>query len=112
MACYCGVASFRSQSGTSINRKASVSNLSNRQIKSLLSMAARSASRSNPVFAEYFNRTLSRGKPVALVYNNLRNKIITVVYKLIERDCDFDVDYMRMHSTGQRANEPAIREAV
>lgn len=49
---------------------------------------------------------------MALVYNNLRNKIITVIYKLIERDCDFDVDYMRMHSTGQRANEPAIREAV
>lgn len=93
MACYCGIASFRDQSGSSINKKAYVSNLANRQVKTLLGMAARSASKTNPIFKEYFDRLVASGKPIALAYNNLKNKIVTIVYKLIECDCDFDENY-------------------
>lgn len=100
-ACYCGIASFRNQSGTSINSKANVSNLSNRQLKSILGMAAQSAAKTNPPFIDYFNRTIERGKSKAIAYNNIKNKIITIAYKLVENDVDFDPEYEQKHSGGQ-----------
>lgn len=98
MACYSGIASFRNQSGSSINKKVNVANLANRQLKSLLGMAARSAIKTNSVFVEYFDHLLSKGKPKALAYNNVKNKILVVVYKLIQDDCDFDENYKLNHS--------------
>lgn len=100
-ACYSGVASFRNQSGTSINTKANVSNLSNRLMKSLLGMAACSTANKNPLFINYFNRLIGRGKSKAVAYNNIKNKIITIAYKLVENNVDFDLDYEQKHSTSQ-----------
>lgn len=97
-ACYCGVASFRNQSGTSINTRAKVSNLSNRLLKSILSMAAYSAAKNNPLFSNYFNRTIERGKSTAIAYNNIKNKIIIIAYKLVQDDVDFDLEYEHKHS--------------
>jgi len=115
MACYSGVASFKNQSGTSINKKADVTNLANRHIKVLLGMAARSASKTNPVFVEYFEHLTARGKPKALTYNNLKNKILVIAYKLIQDDSDFDENYKLEHSNGkqkQTINEARMRTGL
>lgn len=109
MACYSGIASFRNQSGTSINKRADITNLANRHVKVLLGMSASSASKTNPVFVEYFERLIARGKAKALAYNNLKNKILIIVYKLVQSDRDFDENYKLEHSSG--AHKKTIDEA-
>jgi transposase len=62
MACYCGVAPFEYQSGTSIYRRPSVSNLADKTLKSLLHLGALSAIRLKNDLGEYYRRKVAEGK--------------------------------------------------
>ena len=95
MATYCGVASFREQSGTSIDKRVNVSSLSNRRLKGILTMAALRAVQGNPELKRYFERLKDAGKPYGIVLNNVKNKLLHVTYSLIKNDCDFELDHER-----------------
>lgn len=90
MACYLGIAAFRKQSGTSVDYRANVSNLSNRRLKGVITMAARSAARSNKAIKAYYERLLKRGKVYGIAINNVKNKLLHMAFMLVERDIDFD----------------------
>lgn len=84
MACYCGVAPFEYQSGTSIYRRPAVSHLADKTLKSLLHMGAMSAIRLQNDLGEYYRRKVAEGKNKMSVINAVRNKIIHRIYAVIK----------------------------
>jgi len=84
-ACYCGVAPFDHQSGTSIKRRTRVSNLANKKLKSLLTMCALVMIKNHPEFKRYYERRKAEGKHSMSVINVLRNKLISRVFAVMKR---------------------------
>lgn len=97
---YCGCASFYEDSGTSVHKKVDTRHLCNRRMKSVLTMAARSAITSVPEIAAYAARMNARGKEWGIVLNNVRNKLLHIIYSLIQNDCDYEPnhEWKRAHS--------------
>lgn len=94
MATYCGVASFRNTSGTTINSRQDVRHLSNRRLKGLLSMAARSAIQHNDAIQRYYQRKIDQGKLYGVAINNVKNKLIHIAYALVKSNQDYQTEYM------------------
>jgi transposase len=92
-ACYAGMAPFGKQSGTSINSKPKVSRLINKKIKVLLTQVAKSAMRHDPNFRQYYERKLIEGKNTWLITNNVRNKIVHIVFAVIRSRQPYSVNY-------------------
>ena len=85
LACYCGVAPFPYQSGTSIKGKNKVHHFANKKLKSLLQMCAMNAKRYDFEIGHYFHKKIEEGKNKMLVYNNIRNKLLKRVFAVIKR---------------------------
>lgn len=90
MATYCGVASFRNTSGTSMDSRHDVRHLSNRRLKGLLSMAARSAIRHDELMRQYYQRKIEQGKLYGVAINNVKNKLLHIAYALVKNGCCYD----------------------
>lgn len=88
-ACYCGVAPFEYSSGTSIRGKSRVHPFANKKMKSLLTMGAVNAKRTDPELRLYFERKSAEGKNGMLVINAIRNKLIQRVFAVIKRGTPF-----------------------
>ncbi len=85
LACYCGIAPFPYQSGTSIKGRNKVSQFADKKLKSLLNMCALNAKRADPQIKLYFEKKLKEGKNKMLILNNIRNKLIHRVFAVIKR---------------------------
>ena len=94
MATYCGVASFRNTSGTTVDSRQDVRHLSNRRLKGLLSMAARSAIQHDDVIRQYYQRKIAQGKQYGVAINNVKNKLIHIAYALVRTDQDYQSGYV------------------
>jgi len=84
-ACYVGVAPFGKTSGTSKKNKPRISKIANKECKALLTQAAKCSCKHNPELREYYNRKIAEGKPLWLVTNNIRNKLIARCFSVIAR---------------------------
>ena len=93
IACYYGIAPFRRDSGTSVHTDPHVHYMANRQIKAMLSQAALSAAKFNPVIASYYSRLIERGKKRQIVLNNVKNKLVHIVTAMVRNKQLFDKDY-------------------
>lgn len=93
LASYYGVASFREKSGTSVNRRANVAFLSNHLLKSYISQAAECAVRTNGIYKDYYDRLDLKGKHYGIILNNVKNKLIHLVFSLVKNDCDFEYNH-------------------
>ena len=89
LACYCGVAPFKHQSGSSIKGKTKVSHIANKKMKSLLNMAALAAKKSDTEIKAYYERKVAEGKNKMSVMNAIRCKIISRAFAVIERKTPF-----------------------
>ena len=89
LACYCGVAPFKHQSGSSIKGKTKVSHIANKKMKSLLNMAALSAKKCDTEIKAYYERKVAEGKNKMSVMNAIRCKIISRAFAVIERKTPF-----------------------
>jgi len=85
LACYAGVAPFPYQSGTSIKGRNKVSHLADKKLKSLLNMCALNAKRWDFEIEKYYNYKVAQGKNKMLVLNNVRNKLLTRVFAVTNR---------------------------
>jgi len=92
-ACYCGVVPFKQSSGTSVKKNDKVSGLANKKMKVLLSNAAQSAIRHNPQIRAYANRKLQEGKNKHLVANNVKNKLIHLMFAVVKNRTAYDLNY-------------------
>lgn len=84
-ACYCGIAPFEYNSGTSIRGKTRVNHLANKKLKSLLTMCALNTVKKENEFKIYYDRRAKEGKNNMSTLNILRNKIISRVFAVVKR---------------------------
>lgn len=93
-ACYSGVVPFEHQSGTSIKSRARVSQMANKEIKTLLHLSAVAIlSRGKGELYEYYQRKLLEGKVKMSVINALRNKIIQRVFACVKNNRKYEETY-------------------
>lgn len=84
LACYAGVVPFDYQSGSSLKYKPRVSIFADKQIKTILHMAAMSAIRLDNDLRIYYLRKVEEGKNKMSVLNAVRNKIIHRIFAVIK----------------------------
>lgn len=86
---YCGLVPFPYQSGTSIHGRSKIHPISDRKMKSLLSMSAISAIQHDKELKMYYAKRVGEGKPKMLVLNIIRNKIVSRVFATVNRGTPF-----------------------
>jgi transposase len=84
-ACYAGSAPFEHQSGTSVRGKTRISHYANKQMKAILTNAAKSAIQYSPEIRLYYQKRLKEGKHKKIVVNIIRNKLISRVFAVVRR---------------------------
>lgn len=82
---YCGLVPYPYQSGTSIKGRNKIHSISDRKMKSLLSMSAISAVRSDKELKMYYEQRVNEGKPKMVVINIIRNKIVSRIFSTVKR---------------------------
>ena len=82
---YCGLVPYPYQSGTSINGRNKIHPISDKKMKSLLSMSAISAVQHDKELKMYYQKRVEEGKPKMLVLNIIRNKIVSRVFATVNR---------------------------
>ena len=87
--CYIGVAPFDHQSGTSLRSRSRVSHLANKQLKTLLTLAAFSAIRTDAELKEYYQRRVGEGKKKMDVINAVRSKIVARMFAVTRRQSPY-----------------------
>ena len=93
LACFLGIAPFRSESGTSIQNGSHRSRQADSYYSGLLYMVAVSAMSWNPEIALYKERLLKKGKPKLVIINNIKNKLITIIWAMVKNDTLYDPDH-------------------
>jgi len=84
-ACYIGIAPFKEQSGTSLNKPAKVSHLGHTKLKTYLSSGTLAAIRHDKQLRAYYLRRLEEGKNKFKVINAVKNKLISRVFAVVKR---------------------------
>lgn len=92
-ACYVGVAPFHHRSGTSVRGKTRVSHLANKDVKTLLHMAALSAINNCGELRAYYQRKVAEGKNKMLVINAVRNKLVLRIFAVVRNNQKYDKSY-------------------
>lgn len=94
-ACYSGVVPFDHQSGSSLKSRARVSQMANKEMKTLLHLSAVAIlSRGKGELFEYYQRKIAEGKVKMSVINALRNKIIQRVFACVKNDRKYEETYI------------------
>jgi transposase len=89
--CYCGVAPFKHESGSSIRGRTRVSPLANKKLKSLLTMAAICAVRFDKDLKGKYEQKVAEGKPKMSVINIIRAKLIERVFAVVKRQVKYEI---------------------
>jgi transposase len=93
-ACFAGIAPFEYSSGTSVKGRTKVHSCANKQIKSLLNMAAMASIQVNGEYKTYYNRRLEEGKNKMSTLNIIRNKLVFRAFAVTKRGTPY-VDLSR-----------------
>ena len=88
-ACYSGVAPFEYSSGTSIKGRTKVNHMADKKMKSLLQMCAMTSLKYDPQLKEYYIKKKDEGKNSMLVLNNIRCKLISRVFAVVNRETPY-----------------------
>ncbi len=92
-ACYSGVVPFEHSSGSSVRGKTRVSHMANKNIKTLLHLAALSTIQVQGDLQEYYNRKVSEGKNKMSVLNAIRNKLILRIFACVNQNREYEKKY-------------------
>ena len=90
---YYGIAPFREQSGTSVNKKAMVKCYSSSMLRAYLTQAAENTIREHGIYHDYYRRLSERGKCHGIVLNNVKNKLLHLSVSLIANDMDYEENH-------------------
>jgi len=91
---YTGMAPFDDSSGTTRQRGKHIKKLgTNREMKALLTQAAKSAVVHDEELRGYYQRKLAEGKPMKMVINNVRNKLLHRIFAVVAKKQPFQKDY-------------------
>ena len=95
-ACYCGTAPFEHSSGSSIRKRTRVSHLADKQMKTLLDLAAKSAIIYDKEIRSFYERRLLTGKSKMSTINIVRNKILYRMFAVVKRQTPFVENYLQV----------------
>jgi transposase len=87
--CYAGLAPFKQESGSSLKTKSRVSHLANKEIKSLLNLAACTAIQHDPEMKEYYQKRVKEGKNKMSCLNIIRAKLVARMFAVIKRQTPY-----------------------
>lgn len=93
LACYCGVAPFKKQSGTSLRSRSKVSHYANKKIKALLNTSASTAIQYDTELKAYYQRRINGGKSKMSTLNIVRNKLLHRAFAVVKRGTPFVESY-------------------
>ena len=82
---YCGLVPYPHQSGTSIMGRRKIHSISDRKMKSLLSMSAISAIQHDVELKIYYKKRVEEGKNKMVALNIIRNKIVSRIFATVKR---------------------------
>ena len=88
-ACYAGVAPFEYSSGTSIKGRTRLHPCANKQLKSLLNIAAMGAVRLKGKYKTYYDRRTEEGKNKMSTLNIIRNKLLFRIFAVVKRQTPY-----------------------
>lgn len=88
-ACYSGVAPFEHTSGSSIRGRTKTSQLANKKIKSLLTLAAICAVKHDPGLKSKYEQKIKEGKAKMCALNIIRYKLIERIFAVIKRQTPY-----------------------
>lgn len=92
-ACYSGVVPFEHSSGSSVRGKTRVSQMANKNIKTLLHLAALSTIQVQGDLQEYYHRKVIEGKNKMSVLNAIRNKLILRIFACVNQNREYEKIY-------------------
>jgi transposase len=92
-ACYSGVVPFEHTSGTSVRGKNRVSHMANKNIKTLLHMAALVSIKMKGDMQDYYDRKVSEGKNKMSILNAIRNKLILRIFACVNQNREYEKIY-------------------
>ena len=92
-ACYSGVVPFEHSSGSSVRGKTRVSQMANKNIKTLLHLAALSSIQMQGDLQEYYHRKVAEGKNKMSVLNAIRNKLILRIFACVNQNREYEKIY-------------------
>ena len=87
--CYAGIAPFEYTSGSSIKGRTRLHPFANKQLKSLLNIAAMGAVQLKGEYQIYYNRRTDEGKNKMSTLNIIRNKLVKRVYAVVKRQSPY-----------------------
>ena len=89
LACFCGVAPFPHQSGSSIRGKTRVSHMANKKLKTNLHMASLTAIKFDKELKAYFERKVAEGKHKLSVLNAVKCKLLARVVSVVNNNKEY-----------------------
>lgn len=89
--CYAGLAPFASESGSSLRSRARVSHLANKEMKTLLNLAASTAIQFDTELRAYYQRKVAEGKSKMCCLNNVRAKLVARMFAVIKRQTPYQL---------------------
>ncbi len=89
LSCFCGVAPFPHQSGTSIRGKTRVSHMANKKLKTNLHMASLTAIKFDPELRCYYERKVLEGKHKMSVLNAVKCKLLARVVSVVNNNREY-----------------------
>lgn len=92
-ASYAGVCPFPNASGKMV-KKSRVSAMSDKELKTLLYMCAKSAVKHNKEYRLYYKQKSLEGKHHFLIMNNISNKLLRTIFRIIETGQKWDPNYI------------------
>jgi transposase len=87
--CYAGLAPFKHESGSSIKGRARISHLANKEVKTLLSLAASSAIQHDTEMKQYYKRRRDEGKRKMSCLNIIRSKLVARMFAVVRRQTPY-----------------------
>ena len=112
IASYWGCASFRERSGTSIDKKAYVKCYSSSLLKATLTQAAECTIKEHGIYRGYYLRLKAEGKPYGIIVNNVRNKLIHLVFSMVTNNMDYEKNHEFLRERRKNDRKSAQLEII
>ncbi len=98
-AAYTGICPYEQKSGTSLNKPPRSRKAGPAKLRKLLYLAALSVRTHNPIFKKYFLRKVAEGKNKRLILNNIENKLLKIIFAVINSGVAFTNNYKSINPT-------------
>jgi transposase len=93
LACYCGIAPFPHESGTSVRGRARVHHMANKKLKLMLHLSAMRIARMKNSIRDYYDAKVTQGKSRMSALNAVRNKLLSKMFAVIKSGKMYQENY-------------------